>query len=136
MDAVHALKKHIVQLACGCDDIKEIGVLETAEQVDDAYFFLSQHHEDLLGEIESGVRPGNMATDIPNEYSRHYESRSVATQIADGRWIGWTYWYGGGKHGEPKTIDWISEAYFLECVETQELVTIRRWGRITAPTKE
>lgn len=27
-------------------------------------------------------------------------------QAPDGTWVGWTYWYGGGKYAEPSAIPW------------------------------
>lgn len=69
-------------------------------------------------------REGDVETNIESPSSRHYESKSVASCI-DGEWVGWTYWYGGGKHGEPEAIDWIEYAYKLECTEEQKVVTIQ-----------
>jgi hypothetical protein len=57
--------------------------------------------------------------------SRHYESDAVAAKAPDGSWVGWTYWYGGGKHGEPEAIDWIEDAYDVICAEEEKLVVVR-----------
>lgn len=56
------------------------------------------------------------------ESSRHYESDYKVRQIED-KWVGWVYWYGGGKHGEPEAIDWMSDAEFVE-VASEEVVTV------------
>ena len=64
-------------------------------------------------------------TGIECDYSRYYDSKSVAGQVFDGSWVGWTYWFGGGKHGEPDAIDWIEDAYSLE-VEEKEVTIIKR----------
>ena len=77
----------------------------------------------------SEVRYGEYVTSISPDYSRHYESKSVAAKLPDGSFVGWTYWYGGGKHGEPEAIDWIDEAYDLTVTEEQKLVTVRTWRR-------
>lgn len=63
------------------------------------------------------VRGGTHKTGIEGEYSRHYESEGVAAQMLDGTWVGWTYWFGGGKHGEPSEMPWIENAYFLDVKE-------------------
>lgn len=60
-------------------------------------------------------------TNIPHEFDSYYESHSVAKSIG-GKWIGWTHWYGGGKHGEPEFIEWIDDAYFLEIQSTKTVV--------------
>lgn len=64
-------------------------------------------------------------TNIDAPYSRHYESRSVARKLSDGNWVGWTYWYGGGKYGDPESIDWIEDAYDLNCVEETKTVVVK-----------
>lgn len=89
--------------------------------LDDASYVFSEANVDELfreaaanGEIEdliSDFREGQVTTDIPAPWSRHYEARSVAAKIGD-QWVGWTYWYGGGKHGCPDEIPWMEDAYF------------------------
>jgi hypothetical protein len=74
-------------------------------------------------------RYGEEKTNIPCDFSRHYESDSVAAQMFDGSWVGWTYWHGGGKHGEPEAIDWIEYAYDLECKEEEKLVVVRTFSK-------
>jgi hypothetical protein len=76
------------------------------------------------------VRNGEVETEIESEWSRHYESQSVASKAPDGTWVGWTYWYGGGKHAEPEMIKWMNEAYNLDCVEEEKVVTIREFTKI------
>jgi len=97
------------------------------QDVDQAYHDLweAEEHWDAMNE----VREGEVETDIPCEWSRHYESKSVAAQYLDGSWIGWTYWYGGGKHGEPEAVDWIDQAYDLECVAEEKVVTVRTFTK-------
>lgn len=82
-----------------------------------------------LWDAKSEVRGGEVVTDIPCDWSRHYESKSVAAKAPDGSWIGWTYWYGGGKHGEPKAIDWIEHAYDLTYTEEQKMVTVQTFAK-------
>lgn len=77
-------------------------------------------------DASNDIRGGKVETGLPTPYSRHYESEAVAMKIND-QWVGWTYWYGGGKHAEPEAIDWMDEAYFLDCEEKQELVTVRKF---------
>jgi hypothetical protein len=77
--------------------------------VSNGYLLQSQEWRDSYDERD---------TDIPvTEFSRHYEATSVAKQLLNGKWVGYTYWYGGGKHGEPQAMPWIEDAYFLDCRE-------------------
>lgn len=92
------------------------------ESVDDAYaaFEESDYHWDYAEEYRSG----QVKTGLPSQYSRHYESEEVAAETSPGVWIGWTYWYGGGKHAEPGAIDWMPEAYFLDVREETRTVLV------------
>ena len=100
-----------------------------AENIDESYGLICEQelHWDSLYEI----REGQVETDIPSESSRHYESKSVAMQVPDGTWVGWTYWYGGGKHAEPDAIDWMDVAYNLNCKEEEKIVVVREFTKIT-----
>jgi len=97
----------------------------TEDDVDGLFDFYQDDLQDAL----YGLREGSVETNIPYEYSRHYESKSVAVQTPDGSWVGWTYWYGGGKHGEPEAEPWMSKAYNLSCTEEQKLVTIQTFKK-------
>lgn len=113
------------------DDAEQTGnVVEiTAENVDEIYDKLlvqNGYHYDY----ESEFRYGQEETSVPCEYSRHYESKSVASKLSDGTWVGWTFWYGGGKHGEPEAIDWMGEAYELDVTEEEKIVTVRTFKKL------
>ncbi len=103
------------------------GPLETSEQVETAYDKLIEADVNL--DYEVTFRCGQVETDIPAPGSRHYESKSVAMKTADGQWIGWTYWYGGGKHGEPGAVPWMEDAYLLDVIEEQKTVTVRTFEK-------
>lgn len=99
-----------------------------AEGVDEQYEALVEAEEHWDGVSET--RQGEVETEIPCEWSRHYESKSVAAKAVDGSWVGWTYWYGGGKYAEPEAIDWMSDAYNLDCVEEEKVVTVRTFTKV------
>ena len=92
--------------------------------------YLSLEDEDDLQDAKSEVRQGEYETDISPDWSRNYESNSVAAKLPDGSWVGWTYWYGGGKHGEPEAMSWMEDAYELSCVEQEKLVIVRNFTKI------
>jgi hypothetical protein len=97
------------------------------DNIDELYGELVENDDHWDGKNE--VRCGEVETDLPCEYSRHYESKSVAAIMPDGSWVGWTYWYGGGKHGEPEEMDWMSDAYDLDCKEEEKLVIVRTFTK-------
>ena len=100
------------------------------ENVDELYDQLVNEggHWDAKNEI----REGEEVTSISCPFSRHYESKSVAMKFPDNSWVGWTYWYGGGKHGEPEAIDWMEDAYELNCQEQEKVVVVRSFEKVTA----
>jgi hypothetical protein len=95
--------------------------VDTAEQIEAAYDLAVEKriHWDFVNEF----REGEVETEVTSPSSRHYESKSVAAKI-DGVWVGWTYWYGGGKHGQPEAVEWMEDAYFLDCKEEEKVVMV------------
>ena len=75
------------------------------------------------------VRGSGTETQLKCQFSRDYESKAVAMKMPDGSWVGWTYWYGGGKHSEPEAIGWMEEAYDVDCHEEEKLVVVQTFNR-------
>lgn len=96
----------------------------TEEQVEE-YWEDSEYLEDAMSEVRcSGIETG-----LPGQYSRHYDSEEVAVQCPNGDWVGFTYWHGGGKFGNPGEIDWIQHAYDVDCVEEEKLVVVQTFSK-------
>lgn len=110
--------------------ITETGITE--ETVDEQYDALveTKNHWDFVSEF----REGQVETKLPSEYSRHYEAKEVARQLSDGSWVGWTYWYGGGKHGTPEDVEWMEDAYDLDVTETEKVIVVQEFKKITSQT--
>lgn len=102
----------------------------TAENIDEMFDELNEDWS--LQDATSEMRCGGTPTGLPAPGSRHYESTAVAAKMPDGSWVGWTYWYGGGKHGEPEAIDWMDEAYDVTVVEEEKLTIVRTFTRVEA----
>jgi hypothetical protein len=107
----------------------------TADNVDELYES-TEGDNFTLQDAREEVRGGVHATDVPTQYqgrgSSYYESQSVAAQYLDGSWIGWTYWYGGGKHADPSAIDWIEHAYDVTVTEEPKTVIHRTFTKVEA----
>ena len=117
------LKHAILLRAVEMESIDTIEIPVTAENVDALF---DESNEDWeLQDARNEMRSGQVETGIDCEWSRHYESKAVAAQMPDGSWVGWTYWFGGGKHGEPEAIDWMDSAYALICTEEIKTMTVR-----------
>lgn len=88
----------------------------TAETVDAQYDALvaADGHWDARNEVRCSGTRTSLVRNIDYRIARHYEHEEVAAKMPDGSWVGWTYWHGGGKHGQPDAIDWMPEAYAVE----------------------
>lgn len=120
------IKKEILLKAIKHKDLNFEGNV-TEENIEDLYQKLVD--EELHWDYKNEMREGLFETNISCDYSRHYEAKSVAMKISDGSWLGWTYWYGGGKFGEPEAIDWMSEAYELNYKEEEKVVIVRTFEK-------
>lgn len=99
----------------------------TEENIDDIYYGEDEYSDHQ--EAEEDIRCSGIKTGLPENYSRHYECKEVAAKMPDGSWVGWTYWYGGGKHANPKEIDWISEAYNVDMREEVQTAVVKIFSR-------
>ena len=120
------IKKEILLIAIQQKDISFNGEI-TSENLESLYQQLID--DDLHWDYENEMRHGEIETNLPSQFSRHYEAKEVARKMSDGSWIGWTYWYGGGKFGEPEAIDWMSEAYDLSCKEEEKVIIVRTFEK-------
>lgn len=109
------LKTIMPEIVYPCENIDELW--------DDA------EDEDELQDARYEVRESGVPTELECEYSRHYDSEAVAAKLPDGSWVGWTYFFGGGKYGEPEAIDWIGEAYDVSCKETFKMCSVLEFSR-------
>lgn len=100
----------------------------TGEMVDAVYDAAVQDGDHW--DAESQAREGEVETGLDCPLSRYYVAKAVASKVPNGLWVGWTYWYGGGKHSEPEDLPWMESAYFLECAEEERMVTVRSFSRI------
>lgn len=79
----------------------------------------------------SDFREGQKETDLPCDYSRHYESEAVGAKMYDGGWVGWTYWHGGGKHSDPDSIPWMEDAYEVDVSVEEKMVEVYTFKKKT-----
>ena len=122
----YKVKQEIINLYYQWEQLEPIN-LGSDEEVETLYQELYEKAD--LWDAICAIREGDVETDIDCDYSRHYESKSVAMKCVDGTWVGWCYWYGGGKHGEPESIDWMEYAYDLDVKEEEKLVVVREFTK-------
>lgn len=97
----------------------------TGESIDDQYDSLCANSPDCLSDAKEEIRVGEFETHLRCKASRNYETKGVAACMPDGTWVGWTYYFGGGKHGAPENIEWIADAVDLDCKEEEKVVIVR-----------
>ena len=135
MTAQQKIKHLILLLAIKREQIA-IEEAITAENVDALY---EKHDEDGgLQDARNEIRCGEHRTEVKDQtpWSRglsYFESHSVAAKAPDGSYVGWTYWYGGGKHAEPEAISWMEFAYDLTHTEKQVMVTEHHFELVAKP---
>lgn len=120
--------KHLI-LSTLANHRQEDTVEITAENIDELYDEAYENDDGGLQDAREEVRGSGTETNLPCDWSRHYESDAVAVKAPDGSWVGFTHWYGGGKHGEPEAIDWMDSAYDLDVTEEQKMVTVRTFKK-------
>jgi len=97
-------------------------------------FFSDRNEQYELQDFVFEFREGYVETGLPSPDSRHYESKAEAAKAPDGSWVGWTYWYGGGKHGEPEAVDWMEYAYELDCTQEEKVVVVQNFTKKAGET--
>lgn len=127
MSPEYKLKYAILEVQAVWGD-KELPIDLTEEDIEDLW-----DEADCLQDAKSEIRCSGISTGLPCDSSRHYESEAVAVQCPNGDWVGFTYWTGGGKWGEPDAIDWIEHAYAVDCVSEEKLVVVHTFSKKGEP---
>lgn len=123
MTPTQKIKWKILALAAAWE--KESLPPVTAENVDALYDALVARdgHWDAMNEVRSmGTETYLPNRDVPLQLARHYEYHEVAAEMPDGSWVGWTYWHGGGKFGDPEGIPWMDDAYAVLHMEKERVI--------------
>jgi hypothetical protein len=124
LTASQKIKVWIIKTACGLYDLSEPEFL--SDDFDEFYDDFSEEFQDAIQDAEYECRCGGVDCNLDlGIYSRHYEVDTKAHKMHDGSWVAWPYFYGGGKHGDPDSYDWVSAAKNVNCTE-KEVVKIER----------
>ena len=79
---------------------------------------------DSLIEVEEEIRVGNVRTGLVPEFRSYVESEAVAIPVTGipSLYIGWTYFFGGGKYSEPNAIEWMENCYLVKAKDRVQTV--------------
>lgn len=121
------IKKAILKTVPGFfKDFECPNALLTGEDIEAAWEYGEEN--DYLQDATQEFRSGQVEADgVDVGWSRHCEIKPVAAQI-DGVWVCWGFEYGGGRHFE-ESGNWLYDAFFVECIEEERLVTIRTFKK-------
>ncbi len=129
MKAEYKIKREIIEKVLSYEKDFTIDFkLDTEDNIEKAYKLIVKEglHYDCRNEFRESY---NEETDIEHDWSRHCEIKSVAKQLNDGSWVGWSYEYGGGKHFECDPNSWMENAYNLSCKEEEKMVIVREFKK-------
>ena len=130
MTPYQKLKHLIIEKSAQVDEEIYVPFPIISSNIDEIYDELFDNYADTMSDISYELREGEVETDILCDYSRHYETKSVAVKTLDGSYVGWTYFFGGGKHSEPEAVPWKEYSYNLDCHEEEKLVVVRTFKKI------
>ena len=82
-----------------------------------------------LNDLESELREGKVKTGLVPECGGYAESEAVAIPVSGipDLCIGWTYFFGGCKHSNPESIEWMENCYLVRARDRVQ--TIRFFER-------
>ena len=113
------------QILCDVLDLpqEQLSVMNQ-DSIEELWDTTEENRDFDLWDTKYEFRSSGCDTNLNAPLSRHYEADQVAASTPFG-WVSWTYWYGGGKHGNPEEIDWIEHAFYVS-VEEEEVTIIQR----------
>lgn len=113
MTAEQKLKREILLTAKSWNRNSTIPAEITDENIDSLWKDAEENNDELRA-AKDVIRNSGTPTGLPiRDYSQFYGCDEVGMVCCDGTAVGWTYWHGGEKHGDPSSIEWISGAYDL-----------------------
>ena len=131
MTAEQVVKLEIIKRAVKENDILVFKDEYTSETIDELYDdALNGEYSDEVNEEYYNIRHDGEEINLPtSRTSRHYEVDTHVLKIDD-NWIAFDYYYGGGKHSEPDSIDWLDTCRFVYCEEKVVTQTIRTFKEL------
>lgn len=119
------IERTVLKAVLTAEGIQENGLLDPDFDISSLIDEYDGDYRDTLSEF----RYGEYKTGLDCESTRNYEVEGVAARMLDGSYVGWKYYFGGGKHSNPKEIDWMSDAYNVNRVDEEKLVIVTTWVR-------
>lgn len=122
VSAEWAIRAEILARITGLD--RDVLAQFNEEELDDLWDRTCDSNDDDIYDELYQFRSDGEETNLPAPSSCHYEADQVACQTPFG-WVSWTYWY-----GNPEEIDWIEDAFYVDCFEEEKLVIVREFRKV------
>lgn len=85
---------------------------------------------DIVREVVNELRYGEFNLSDEVDEDRYYSNREVGSSITglEDTYLAWTYYFGGGKWGEPEAVEWMDDCYLV--VEKEEVKLVKVYEKI------
>lgn len=87
---------------------------------------------DIVREVINEFRESGEEIDNKVQQGRYYCYQDVAKKITGSNdlYLAWTYYFGGGKHAQPETVEWMEDCYLLRCKEVKETRVVKVFEKV------
>jgi|SRR4028118_11929 hypothetical protein len=96
--------------------------------------------EEIVRDVIYGFRYSGENADDKVYEDRYYCYREVCKKITGSDdfskrgsselYLGWTYYFGGGKHSQPEEVEWMEDCYLLKVREVEETRVVKVYERV------
>lgn len=87
---------------------------------------------DIVRDVVSNFRDSGTNIYDKVDEDRYFCYQQLGNKITglDDLYLGWTYAFGGGKYGEPESVEWMEDCYLLKCKEVEEKRIIKVYEKV------
>jgi hypothetical protein len=121
MRPINYLRLHLIKIIN--NDTKKIdsSILDSIQNDEDFELFFKEHGDYFIDDLYDCINDFRYEYDFVVKYGtsecRYYEAKYVVKEVEPGVFLGWNYYYGGGKHSAPDEIEWLSNLEFVDVVK-------------------
>ena len=113
-------------------DVNEFDDEKIEELYDSTNLYSWIGDSDIVREVIHEFRESGEEIDDKVQQDRYYCYQDVARKItgSDELYLGWTYYFGGGKHAQPAEVEWMEDCYLLKCRKVEETRIVKVYEKV------